>query len=92
MLLLFTIRVAEDHLFEKELIIRYTMCFLCGRSSVCVCASIPFDFEGGIWDLLVIVPLLTMFGIPPFLKVCFVCVCVCVYAWMRVCTDCYVIR
>ena len=36
MLLLFTIRVAEDHLFEKELIIRYTVCFLCGRSSVCV--------------------------------------------------------
>ena len=24
-------------------------------SSVCVCASVPFDFEGGIWDLIVLI-------------------------------------
>ena len=26
------------------------------RFSVCLCASSPFGFEGGIWDLIVLVP------------------------------------
>ena len=26
------------------------------RVSICVCASFPFDFEGGMWDLIVLIP------------------------------------
>ena len=28
----------------------------CVRACVCVCASFLFGFEGGMWDLIVIVP------------------------------------
>ena len=28
------------------------------RLSICMCASFSFDFEGGIWDLIVLVPII----------------------------------
>ena len=40
----------------KELFIRFTLCVLRGRLSICECASFPFGFEGGMWDLIVSVP------------------------------------
>ena len=38
-------------MFGKELFIQLTLRVLSGRLSVCVCASFPFGFEGGMWDL-----------------------------------------
>ena len=29
---------------------------LCGHLSICECASFPFGFENGLWDLIVLVP------------------------------------
>ena len=55
MLLLFQLASLNDHLFGKELFIRLTVCVFRERSPVCVCASFPFCFEGGMWDLIVLV-------------------------------------
>ena len=35
--------------------IRFTVRVLRECLSVCVCASFPFGFEGGIWDLIVLI-------------------------------------
>ena len=45
-----------DHLFGKELLIRFPVRVLCGRLSISVCSSFPFGFEGGMWDLIVLIP------------------------------------
>ena len=42
--------------FGKELFIRFTVRVLCERLSVCVCVSFTFVSEGGMWDLIVLVP------------------------------------
>ena len=41
---------------EKRCFMRYIVCV--GRESVsfCVCAYVPFGFEGGMWDLILLVP------------------------------------
>ena len=36
--------------------IRFTIRVFRERLSVCVCASFPFGFEGGMWELIVLVP------------------------------------
>ena len=41
--------------FWKELFIRFTVCVLCKRMSICECASLPFSFEGGTLVLIVLV-------------------------------------
>ena len=46
----------NDHLFGKELFIRFTVHVLRERLSICVCPSFPFGFEGGMWDLIVLIP------------------------------------
>ena len=53
MLLLFSIGVAERPPVGKELFIRFSVRVSRERSSVCVCASFPFGFEGGFRDLIV---------------------------------------
>ena len=40
----------NDHLFSKELFIRFTVRVFSGHLSVCVCASFPFGFECGVLD------------------------------------------
>ena len=41
----------NDCLFGKELFTRFTVRVFRERLSVCVCASLPFGFEVGVWDL-----------------------------------------
>ena len=41
---------------EKELFIRFTVYVFRERLSICVCPSFPFDFEGGMWDLIAVIP------------------------------------
>ena len=51
---MFSIRVARnDHLFGKKLFIRFTMCLFRERLPF---RARPFSFEGGILDLVVLVP------------------------------------
>ena len=52
----FSLRQLNDHLFRKELFIRFTERFLYVRLSLCVCASFLFGFESGMWDLIVLIP------------------------------------
>ena len=40
----------------KEPFIRFTVHISYESLSVCVCASLPFGFVGGMWDLIVLVP------------------------------------
>ena len=40
----------------KEPFIRLTVRVLRGRLSICECASFPFGFEGGMLDLIVLIP------------------------------------
>ena len=40
----------------KELFIWFTVCVFRERLSICACASVPFGFEDGILDLVVLVP------------------------------------
>ena len=49
-------RWLNDHLFEKELFIRFTTSAFRKLSSVYVFSSFPFGFEGRMWDLIVSVP------------------------------------
>ena len=57
MLLSFSVRVAADHLFGKELLIRLTVLVFRGRWSNFVCVSFfPFGIEGGMWDVIVLIP------------------------------------
>ena len=41
----------NDHLFGKEMFIHSSYCL-----SIWVCASFSFCFEGGMWDMIVLVP------------------------------------
>ena len=50
MLLLFLIRVLNDHLFGKELFIRFTVRIFRGRLFICMHASFSFGFEDGMLD------------------------------------------
>ena len=43
-------------MFGKELFIRLTVCVFRERLSICVWGSFPFSFEGGMWDLSVLIP------------------------------------
>ena len=38
----------NDHLFEKELFIRFSLRIFCERLSICMYAFFPFGFEDGI--------------------------------------------
>ena len=46
----------NDHLFRKELFILFTVRVFRERISTWVCASFPFGFNGGMWNLIVLVP------------------------------------
>ena len=49
--------VPNDHLFGKELFIRYTMRVFRDRLSVFISVcTFPFACEGGMWDLFVLIP------------------------------------
>ena len=50
------LRLLNDHLFGKELFIRLTAHVFRGRWSNCVCPSFPFGIEGGMWDVIVLIP------------------------------------
>ena len=39
----------------KELLIRLTVHVFHERLSIYICASFPFGFEGGMWDLIILV-------------------------------------
>ena len=44
----------NDHLRGKELFIRFIVCVFRVCLSMFVCASFPFGFEGGEWNLIVL--------------------------------------
>ena len=46
----------NDHLFGKELFIRFTANAFRKLPSVCVFGCFPFGFGGRMWDLIVSVP------------------------------------
>ena len=46
----------NDHLFVRELFIRFTVLVFRARLSICVCPSFPFGLEGRMWDLVVLIP------------------------------------
>ena len=50
-------RQLNDHLFGKELFIRFTASAFRKLLSVYVLSYFPFDFEGRMWDLIVSHPL-----------------------------------
>ena len=56
MLKLFSVRQLNDLLFGRELFIRFTVGVFPGRLSICVCASFLFWFDGGILDLIELIP------------------------------------
>ena len=49
-------RLLNDHLFGKELFIRFIASAFRGLRSVYVFSYFPFGFEGRMWDLIVSVP------------------------------------
>ena len=49
-------RWLNDHLFGKELFIRFTASAFCKLLSVYIFSYFPFGFEGRMWDLIVSVP------------------------------------
>ena len=49
-------RYLSDHLFGKELFIRFTASAFRKLRSVSVFSYFPFGFEGRMWDLIVSVP------------------------------------
>ena len=49
-------RQLNDHLFGKELFIRFTMSAFRKLPSIYVFSYFPFGFEGRMWDLIVSVP------------------------------------
>ena len=56
MLLLFSIRIAErPHVWERAVHFANCAC-LCECFTFCVDASFRFGFQGGMWDLIVIIP------------------------------------
>ena len=56
MLLLFSTKVAEQQPVWERLFIRFTVHVFHESLSVCMSASFPFGFEGGMWDLILLVP------------------------------------
>ena len=46
----------NDHLFGKELFIRFTVRIFRESLSICACNSFPFGFEGRMWDFIVLIP------------------------------------
>ena len=57
MLLLFSISVAElPPVWERAVRLVYYFAYLCECLSFCMCAFFPSGFEGGMWDLIVLVP------------------------------------
>ena len=55
MFLLFSISLnLNDHLFGKEIFIRFTVRVYHDRLSVRVCASFPFGFEVAVWNSIVL--------------------------------------
>ena len=54
MSMLFSIRVTDYQLFREELFIRFTVRVY--RKSLSMCDSFHFGFDGGIWDLIILVP------------------------------------
>ena len=46
----------NDHLFGKELFMRFTASAFCKLPSIYVISYFPFGFEGRMWDLIVSVP------------------------------------
>ena len=48
----------NSRMFGKELVIRFNVVVFHKRLvvCVCVCASFPFGYEGGMWDVIVLVP------------------------------------
>ena len=49
-------RLLNDHLFGKELFIRFTASAFRKRPSIYVFSYFPFGFAGKMWDLIVSVP------------------------------------
>ena len=49
-------RYLNDHLFGKELFIRFTASAFRKLPSIYVSSYFPFGFEGRMWDLIVLVP------------------------------------
>ena len=49
-------RLLNDHLFGKELVIRFTTSAFRKLPSIYVFSYFPFGFEGRMWDLSVSVP------------------------------------
>ena len=49
-------RLLNDHLFGKELFIRFTASAFGKLPSIYVFSYFPFGFEGRMWDLIVSVP------------------------------------
>ena len=43
----------NDHLFGRELFIRFTVRVFCERLSICMCPSFRFGFESGMLDLII---------------------------------------
>ena len=54
MLLLFSIKNINHHLFGKQLFIWFTVRVF--RVSIFVCPSFPFGLLGGMWDVIVLIP------------------------------------
>ena len=48
--------VCSYNTFGKELFIRFAVRVFRERLSVCLYASFPFGFEGGMWDLSLLIP------------------------------------
>ena len=45
----------NDHVFGNKLFIRFAVSVFRERLSICVCAFFHLGFEGGMWDLIVLV-------------------------------------
>ena len=54
--ILWFIYYVSDHLFGKELFIRFTSSAFCKLPSIYVFSYFSFGFEGRMWDLIVSVP------------------------------------
>ena len=68
-------RLLNDHLFRKELFIRFTASAFHKLPSIYVFSYFPFGFEGRVWDLIVSVPDHCLsFYFPHF---CFIIVFIC---------------
>ena len=53
----------------EKLLIRFDLCGYREIFSICLCASFPFDFKGGMWDLIVPDHCLSFYFLSPDQKV-----------------------